>query len=405
MKIALNTLGCKLNQAETESFTWQLVDAGHRIVERVEDADVYILNTCTVTAIADSKSRQLIRQAYKHNPGVFIVVCGCYVEREQKRVMQIPGVSLVIDNTNKSGMLSLIKENLMLQEYVPSSTETKQSVNIRTRSFIKVQEGCNSHCSYCIVPQVRNRESSTPIQQVLTTVQKRISGGFKEIVLTGTNVGTYFDNGHNLQSLLKSILTETSIPRIRLSSLQPHEITAELLLLWRDTRLCPHFQLSLQSGCDSTLHRMKRRYSVKQYRDSVSMIREFVPEAAITTDIIVGFPGENDEEFEESYLTCKELQFARIHVFPFSPRPGTEAIKMTGVISDNIKKERCQKILALADESTQHFRRLFKGTARPVLWESRNSSGYWNGFTDNYINVKIRSTEDLNNQIGLTLIE
>jgi len=405
MKIALDTLGCKLNQAETESVTWQFIDAGHRIVERVDNADIYILNTCTVTALADAKSRHMIRQAHKRNPGVFIVVCGCYVEREQKRVMQIPGVSLVIDNTNKSRMLSLLKEHIILKEQVPSSSETERSVNIRTRSFIKIQEGCNNHCSYCVVPQVRSHESSTPLPQVLETVQKRLSEGYKEIVLTGTNIGTYSDNGHNLQHLLESILVKTSISRIRLSSLQPQEITAELLSLWQDTRLCPHFHLSLQSGCDSTLYRMKRRYSVKQYRDSVSMIRHLVPGAAITTDIIVGFPGENDEEFEETYLTCKQLQFARIHVFPFSPRPGTEAIKMTGMISDNIKKERCRKILTLADESTQHFRGLFKGTARPVLWESRNSSGYWNGLTDNYINVKIRSTEDLNNQIRLTLIE
>jgi threonylcarbamoyladenosine tRNA methylthiotransferase MtaB len=405
MKIALDTLGCKLNQAETESFIWQFVDAGHWIVERIEDADIYILNTCTVTAIADAKSRHLIRQAHKRNSRAFIIVCGCYVEREQERVAHIPGVSLVVDNANKSRMLSLLEEHLRNRDNPSYPPKANWSVPVRTRSFIKIHEGCNSHCSYCIVPQVRSRESSTPFLQVLATVQKRLSEGYKEIVLTGTNVGAYSDNGHNLRHLLESILAETSIPRIRLSSLQPQEISTEILLLWRDPRLCPHFHLSLQSGCDNTLHRMKRCYSVKQYRDSISLVRSIVPEAAITTDIIVGFPGENNDEFEESYLTCKELRFARIHVFPFSPRPGTEAAIMPGVVPDNVKKERCRKMLTLADESARNFRTLFQGKVRLVLWESRDRGGCWNGLTDNYLPVKIHSTEELNNQIRMTVIE
>jgi threonylcarbamoyladenosine tRNA methylthiotransferase MtaB len=405
MKIALDTLGCKLNQAETESITWQIKNAGHRIVDRIEDADIYILNTCTVTTIADAKSRHLIRHAHKRNPRVFIVVCGCYVEREQKRIMQIPGVGLVIDNANKASVLSLLEEHHMLKANIPDALKTEYSGGVRTRSFIKIQEGCNAQCSYCIVPQVRHRESSTPLSQVLATVQERLSAGYKEIVLTGTNVGTYYDNGHNLQYLLESILGNFPIPRIRLSSLQPQEITAKFVSLWKDSRLCPHFHLSLQSGYDSTLQHMKRRYSVNQYRDAISMIRNIVPGVAITTDIIVGFPGENDEEFEKSYLTCKELEFARIHVFPFSPRPGTAAIKMAGTITDNVKKERCRIMLALANESIQKYRTLFKGQLRPVLWESRNRYGYWNGLTDNYLPVRILSNEDLYNQIKMTMID
>ncbi len=405
MKIAFNTLGCKLNQAETESISWQFVDAGYQIVESIENADIYILNTCTVTNLADAKSRHLIRQAHRRNPEALIIVCGCYVEREQERITRIPGVSLVVNNANKSRIPSLLEKYLIKKEKTSSLSSQNWPIRFRTRSFIKIQEGCNSYCSYCIVPLVRSREYSTPTPQVLATIQKRISEGYKEIVLTGTNVGAYYDNGHNLQHLLKSVLTETSISRIRLSSLQPQEISREILLLWQDSRLCPHFHLSLQSGCNTTLRRMKRRYSIEQYRDSVSLIRNTVPDAAITTDVIVGFPGEDAIEFEESYCTCQNMRFARIHIFPFSARPGTDAAMMSDTVADNIKKERTQKMLSLADNSIRNFRSLNRGKVRPVLWESRDNTGYWNGLTDNYLPVKIRSTEALYNQITMTMVE
>jgi threonylcarbamoyladenosine tRNA methylthiotransferase MtaB len=405
MKVVLNTLGCKLNQAETESLTWQLIGAGHLIVNNVKEADVFILNTCTVTAIADAKSRQLIRQALSHNPQASIIVCGCYAEREKERLEKIPGVSLVIDNASKSRLPSLLEDNILQKDKAFFSHGLEQRNHTRTRSFIKIQEGCNKHCSYCIVPMVRGREKSVPLPQVLQTVRERLSEGYRETVLTGTNVGAYNDDGNNLRDLIRLILEETPVSRIRLSSLQPQEITPELISLWRNERLCPHFHLSLQSGSDNILHRMQRQYSLRQYKDSVSLIRSIIPEASITTDIIVGFPGETEDDFERSYLTCKDLQFARIHVFPFSPRPGTEAAQMRGKVQDNVKKERCLKMLALAEDSSRNYRALFLGKTRPVLWESRRRDGAWHGLTDNYLPVKAYSDENLSNQIKMTVIQ
>jgi threonylcarbamoyladenosine tRNA methylthiotransferase MtaB len=404
MNIALETLGCKLNQAETELLARQFVEAGHRLVSSVDEADVYILNTCTVTHIADAKARHLLRLAHRRNADALVVATGCYAQRMPQELTQIEGVSLVVGNDEKPNLLRLLCEAGHLDKSTSTHEDyiTNYEPVLRTRAFIKIQDGCNNFCSYCIVPLVRGREKSLPSDQIVAEVRHRVSSGAKEVVLTGTEIGSYNYDGINLKRLLENILTETDVIRLRLSSLQPQEISPELIDLWRDPRLCPHFHLSLQSGSDEVLRRMKRRYGVSDYREAVSLIRALVPDAAITTDIIVGFPGETEEEFEESYDFCQKMGFARIHVFPYSPRQGTEAARMPVHLANSVRTQRNQNLGALARECAQKYWQRFLGRTMSVLWEKQSfqwKDGLWSGHTDNYIKVYTRSNEDLRNKI------
>jgi len=400
IKVALDSLGCKLNQAETELLARQLAEAGYQLVSPLDEADVYILNTCTVTHTADSKSRHRLRLAHRRSPDALVIATGCYAQRAPQELAQIEGVSLVVGNNEKAYLPRLLKESGCMGSplSVQGDLTTNHDAGFRTRALVKVQDGCNSFCAYCIVPLVRGREKSLPVDHVVAEVRHRAAQGYKEVVLTGVKIGAYNYDGVNLNGLLEHILNETGVERLRLSSLQPQEISPELIGLWRDRRLCPHFHLSLQSGSDGVLSRMKRRYSVSDYEQSVSLIRAQVPEAAITTDIMVGFPGETDEEFEESYEFCRRVEFARIHVFAYSPRQGTQAAQMPHQVSDKIKKERSQKMLALAQESAQNFSRRFLGRTMPVLFEQQ-SNGVWSGHTANYIKVYTKTTADLTNKL------
>jgi threonylcarbamoyladenosine tRNA methylthiotransferase MtaB len=400
MKVTLDSLGCKLNQAETELLARQFAEAGYRLVAPTDGADVYILNTCTVTHIADSKSRHRLRLAHHRNPGALIVATGCYAQRARQELAQIEGVDLIVGNEAKPHLVQLLREfgHLGNPNPVPGDSTSHPCDGLRTRAFVKIQDGCHSFCSYCIVPIVRGREKSLPADQVVAEVRHRLAQGYKEVVLTGVKVGAYHHNGVNLKGLLEHILAETGVTRLRLSSLQPQEISPELIGLWRDSRLCPHFHLSLQSGSDGVLSQMKRRYSVSDYQRALSLIRSLVPETAVTTDIIVGFPGETSAEFEQSYQLCQELGFARIHVFPYSPRKETQAIHLPNPVTAQVKKQRSQRMLALAEESAQNFRRQFMGKVMPVLWE-KQSGGAWSGLTANYIKVYCRSTQDLTNKL------
>ncbi|MFC2010870.1 tRNA (N(6)-L-threonylcarbamoyladenosine(37)-C(2))-methylthiotransferase MtaB [Chloroflexota bacterium] len=400
MKIALDTLGCKLNQAEAELLARQLIEAGYKLVSLVDEADVYILNTCTVTHTADSKSRHWLRLAHRRNPDALLVVTGCYAQRAPQELAQIEGVSLVIRNDEKPHLLRLLQEAGCLSSpfSIQEGLASDDHLAFRTRAFIKIQDGCNNFCSYCIVPLVRGKEHSLPVEQVVDEVRHRVADGVKEVVLTGTEIGSYNYYGVSLKGLLENILAETDITRLRLSSLQPQEITPELIELWRDSRLCPHFHLSLQSGSDRVLGRMKRRYSVIDYQESVSLIRASVPNVAITTDIITGFPGETEEEFEESYNLCQQMEFARIHVFSYSRRSGTQAFQLPQQISSEFKKGRSQKMLALHKVSAQRFRQQFLGKTMPVLWE-QESHGIWSGLTANYIRVYTKGSDDLANKL------
>ncbi len=398
LRVAIDTLGCKLNQAETESLARQCIAAGHRLVSSHDEYDIYILNTCTVTHIADSKSRHLLRLANRRNPGALIVAVGCYPQRAADELAQIEGVNFVIGNDEKHHLVEILQESDRLSNIVHAQEEVVDNSIFRTRTLIKVQDGCNKHCSYCIVPFVRGIEKSLPPEQVVAEIKQRVVQGYKETVLTGTEIGSYNYNETNLKGLLENILNNTNISRIRLSSLQPQQISEELFSLWKERRLCPQFHLALQSGSDSVLKRMKRRYGTGDYYNAVSFIRSQVPDAAITTDIIVGFPGETDEEFMESYEFCWQIGFSRIHVFSYSQRSGTEAALYPSQIKAPMKKQRSQKMLALAEESTHNFSRQFLNKTMTVLWEQQ-SRGIWSGYTDNYIKVYAKSNIDLTNKI------
>ena len=400
IKVALDTLGCKLNQAETELLAKQFAEAGYKLVSAADEADIYILNTCTVTHTADSKCRRQLRLARGRNPGALLVATGCYAERAPQALAQIEGVDLVLGNDAKPHLRQRLEESGGISH--PVSIEDDASVDyhpgLRTRAFIKVQDGCHSFCAYCIVPLVRSQEESLPVSRIVDEIKGRIADGGKEVVLTGTKIGSYRGNGVNLGGLLARILAETGVTRLRLSSLQPQEISPGLIRLWSDSRLCRHFHLCLQNGSDAVLNRMKRCYSIGDYQRAVSLIRALVPGAAITTDIMVGFPGETEAEFEESYDFCRQLEFARIHVFAYSPRDGTHTARMPGQVKAQLKKQRSRKMLALAEESARNFSQRFLGKTMSVLWEKR-SGGIWSGHTDNYIKVYTKSSEDLTNKL------
>ena len=403
MRVALDTLGCKVNQAESEVLARQLAEAGYQLVSPSDEADVYILNTCTVTHIADRKSRHWLRLAHRRNPNALVIATGCYAERAPEELTQIEGISPVLGNEEKARLLELVNNYsgagrpVCGQEDSPS----RHSDGFRTRTLVKVQDGCSNFCTYCIVPLVRGRERSLPVVPIVAEVRHRVAEGYKEVVLTGVKVGSYSYDGVNLKGLLERILAEPDVTRLRLSSLQPQEISPELIGLWQDRRLCRHFHLSLQSGSDTVLRRMGRRYSTDDFKRTVSLIRTLVPEAAITTDVIVGFPGETEAEFEESHNFCREMGFARIHVFPYSARSGTEAARMPHQVNDRVKKQRGEKMLALAKESALEFRQQFLDKTMPVLWE-QPTNGVWSGLTDNYIKVYTSSDEDLTNKLEPT---
>jgi threonylcarbamoyladenosine tRNA methylthiotransferase MtaB len=396
-RVALDTVGCKLNQAETQLLARHFAGAGYRVVAADDKADIYVLNTCTVTHVADRKCRQRLRLAHRRNPDGVVVAIGCYAERAANELAKIEGVDLVLGNGEKSDLIKRLEESGRLSRLSYSQADSA-IVDFRTRAFIKVHDGCNSPCSYCIVPLVRGREKSTPIDQVVDEVRQRVVEGYKEVVLTGTKVGLYRHDGVNLAGLLERILAETNVERLRLSSLQPQEISLELLRLWHDERLCRHFHLSLQSGSDEMLRRMKRGYTVGGYQKAVVLIRDTVPGVAITTDVIVGFPGETEAEFNDSYELCRRMGFARIHVFPYSPRQGTQAALMPERVGDGVKRGRSHKMLALAAESARNFRQRFLGKTMAVLWE-KQTGGVWAGLTDNYIRVYTESDEDLANKL------
>ena len=403
MKIALETLGCKLNQAESESLARRFVQAGYELVEHLNEADVYILNTCTVTRTADAKARHLLRTAHRQNPDVVIIATGCYAQRLASELADIEGVNCVVDNSGKDNLLPVVQK--ITQKTQTFKEPTVAPATFRTRSFIKIQDGCRNFCAYCIVPYVRSIEVSVPPDTIIDEIRQRDKEGYQEIVLTGTRVGGYTFSGLDLLGLLQRILEETTIPRIRLSSLQPQEISPELIKLWKNNRLCPHFHLSLQSGSAEVLKRMKRHYTPEDYQRVVKLIRQEVPAVAITTDVIVGFPGETDKEFEESQEFCQAIGFARIHVFSYSPRSGTEAAGMTGQVSDKIKKERSQQMLALAEESARKFKERFAGESMDVLWEKQTDDGDWTGITGNYIRVFVKSEDNLSNKLQSTKVK
>jgi len=399
VSVALQTVGCKLNQAETESLARKFLEAGFEVVSPSENAEVFLLNTCTVTHIADRKCRQYLRAFRRQNPGAFILVTGCYAERAPDELGQMKEVDLVVSNADKDHIVEIVKDRIGIKSAAVEGKKPSLSSVLRTRPLIKIQDGCNRHCTYCIVPRVRGRERSIPAEAVISEIKAREEEGYKEVILTGTQIGSYEGNG-GLEGLIRRILTETSIPRVHLSSLQPQDLSPSLVQLWKsEPRICRHLHLPLQSGSDTVLRRMGRSYSRQEYEQALTLIREAIPDIAVTTDVIVGFPGESEEEFEQSYEFCARIGFAGLHVFPYSIRPGTPASRMPNQVPENVKRARAQKMLELAKESAQSFRRRFLGQTLVVLWEEQKEDSLWVGHTDNYLKVFVESKVSLNNRL------
>ncbi|MBG7617558.1 MAG: tRNA (N(6)-L-threonylcarbamoyladenosine(37)-C(2))-methylthiotransferase MtaB, partial [Chloroflexi bacterium] len=395
MRVALDTLGCKLNQAETEILAGELTAAGFTIVYGREAADIYVLNTCSVTAEADRKARQLLRAAKRRNPKTFVVAVGCYGQWNREALLKVAGVDMVLGSTDKFSLPQLLVERHPKEATFLVSSKSKA---LRSRSFVKIQDGCDAFCAYCIVPYLRTVKNCLPVDEIISRINKRVEEGYKEVVLTGTEIGNYQDSGVELIGLIERILDETNIERLRLSSLQPQHIDSRLLALWQNERLCRHFHISLQSGSDGVLSRMKRRYNIATYRWVLTEIRHQLPDAAVTTDVIVGFPAETEEEFKQSYAFCQQMAFSRIHVFPYSARPATAAAKIPNQVNPQVKKERAAKMLKLADTAALAFRESYLGKQAVVLWE-RETAGYWSGYTSNYIKVYVKSAKNLVNTI------
>ena len=407
--VAINTHGCKLNQADSQQLARQFQEAGFVLIQSSAQADVVVLNSCTVTANADSKARSYLRRTRRANPNALVVATGCYAERARDDLLGMDQVSLVLDNRNKQHLVATVAANLNINLPVgssdsPRNTHSRPLELLRTRAMVKIQEGCNQVCSYCIVPKVRGRERSVPAQEIIDEINTRSTTGRREVVLTGTQLGTYgFDlPGTNLTELIRKVLAETTVDRLRISSLQPQEITPELLNLWENPRLCPHFHIPLQTGCDTLLRAMRRRYSTTQFAETVQLIRSKILDAGVTTDIIIGFPGEGAREFAESYTFAESMNFSDMHVFPYSIRPGTTAAHLCNHVDDGIKTARTGEMLELATMKMRQFRLGSLQQVRPVLWNINRSgepSEEWIGLTDNYLQVRTQQTDDLANTI------
>jgi threonylcarbamoyladenosine tRNA methylthiotransferase MtaB len=401
--VAVLTLGCKLNQADSEAIARKLGGEGVRVVDRaVPGADAFVINTCSVTHVADRKARHLVRLARRLSPGAQVVLTGCYAETAPANVRELTGADQVLSNAEKADLPGRLLRTLRARGDPSTGCPTPLRGGLRTRAFIKIQGGCNELCAFCIVPYTRGREESVPVDEIVRQVQAREVDGALEVVLTGTQLGNYGrDLGwreHGPRPVLQALLDRTSVPRIRLSSLQAQDISPELLSLWQDPRLCPHFHLPLQSGSDAVLGPMRRRYTAEQYRQAVEMIRERVPDVSITTDVIAGFPGETDADFEATYALCEELEFAAMHCFPYSRRPHTGAALMDGHLPPQVRRERLERLLALGRRVGETFRGRFLGRTFDVLWE-QESGGRWQGLTPNYIRVYTAAGADLCNQM------
>jgi threonylcarbamoyladenosine tRNA methylthiotransferase MtaB len=405
MKIYLDTIGCRLNQSEIESMARQFRMAGHEIVGMAEEADLAVVNTCTVTSQAAADSRGAIRRIARAGVDE-IVATGCWATLRPEKAASLPNVLRVVNNSRKddlvADLLELPSESFDLE---PIAREPLPGLRQRTRAFIKVQDGCDNHCTFCVTTLARGEGRSRPLADVIADIQSALDGGTKEVVLTGVHLGSWGQelNAH-LRDLVGAILMHTDTPRLRLSSLEPWDLDADFFRLWEDERLCQHLHLPLQSGCAATLKRMARKTTPASFQDLVAAARQIMPEAAITTDVIAGFPGETDEEFAESLEFIREMDFAGGHAFTYSPRPGTGAARLGGQIRHEVRKERNAVLRGIFEEGGRAFRKRFLGREMSVLWESvtqMNGQGWqMEGLTGNYLRVTTNAPEPLWNEIS-----
>ncbi len=410
MKVALHNLGCKVNAYETEAMHQMLEENGYEIVEFAPGADVYIINTCTVTNIADRKSRQMLHKAKKMNPSSLVIAAGCYAQADSENLKKDEAIDIIIGNNRKKDLLKILS-GFQKEEGISSNVidinHTHEYENItvsrmteHTRAYIKVQDGCNQFCSYCIIPFARGRVRSRLPQDVLEEVKRLAAAGCHELVLTGIHLSSYGVDleEENLLSLIKKLHQVEGIQRIRLGSLEPGIITEEFASeLAALPKLCPHFHLSLQSGCESTLKRMNRKYTAKEYKEKCDILRKYFQNPALTTDVITGFPGETEEDFEESRSFVESISFYETHIFKYSRRKGTRAAVMPDQVDDSLKAKRSAVMIAMGEKKKQAYMQSFIGQEVKVLLEEeiRNEKGeiFWTGYTPEYIRILLPGDE------------
>lgn len=414
---AFYTLGCKVNQYETEAVAELFADKGIETVPFTEKADVYIINTCSVTSMSDRKSRQIIRRAKKTNPDAVIAVMGCYSQTAPDEVLDIDGVNLVLGTKDKASVVRLT-ENLspddkinavegVMDNHIFEELTVRRCAD-RTRAYIKIQDGCSQFCSYCIIPYARGPVRSRKESEILDEVKKLALAGYKEIILTGIHAASYGSDleDTSLGQLLNKIDKEGGIERVRLSSIEPMTLNAEFINEIKDCKkLCPHFHISLQSGCDETLCRMNRHYTTAQFEEIVIGLRNAFKDCAVTTDIMTGFPGETDEEFEKTLEFVNRIQFADAHVFQYSPRRGTPAAKRPEQVLPKVKEERSKLIAQAVSRSQNEFLSRHEGKTVKVLFETRAKDGSFEGKTANYITVRAFSEKDISGEFHYVMLE
>ena len=416
-KAASFALGCKVNQYESEAIAESFAEKGYEIVGIDEEADVYVINTCTVTNFGDKKSRQLIRKVKRQNENAIVAVVGCYAQTAPKELMEIAGVNLVIGTKDRAQIVEMVEQydrangvenhvSDIMKERVFEPLSIQKLAN-RTRAYLKIQDGCSQYCSYCIIPYARGPIRSREPQEVVAEVKRLAENGFKEVVLTGIHVASYGKDRRDtsLLDILKQVHEVEGIERIRFSSIEPNVVTEEFAQTMAALpKVCDHFHLSLQRGCDKTLKEMNRKYDTEKYRQAAATLRKYLPKVALTTDIIVGFPGETEEDFRESYAFAEEIGFAKIHVFPYSPKRGTPAAARKDQLLNAVKSERSHTLIQLSDRMAADFLADAVGTDAEVLYERSVGEGIYEGHTTNYMKVHGRSEADLTNRIAKTHI-
>ena len=415
-KVALHNLGCKVNAYETEAMQEMLEHAGYEIVPFQEGADIYVINTCTVTNIADRKSRQMLHRARKMNPDAVVVAAGCYVQAQAEKQVIDPCIDIVLGNNKKQDLLTALQAYEEAHgdlRVVIDINHTKEYENLHltkqgehTRAYIKVQDGCNQFCSYCIIPYARGRVRSRAKEDVVAEVTDLAKNGYQEVVLTGIHLSSYgidFENEDNLLSLIRAVHEIEGIKRIRLGSLEPRIITEEFVqAIAALPKMCPHFHLSLQSGCNETLKRMNRRYTSEEFYEKCEILRKYFEKPALTTDVIVGFPQETEEEFETTYEFLKKICFYETHIFKYSKREGTKAAVMQGQIPEQIKAKRSARLIELGEKNRRAYEESFLGKTVEVLVEEKsdvNGKEMWTGHTKEYMKIALESEKNLQNCI------
>ena len=411
-KVAFVTLGCKVNQYESNAMAQKFIDKNYKICDIEDSPDIIIVNTCTVTNIADRKSRQLLRKAKDENPNSVVVACGCYVQVAKDKIDEIEEIDISIGNSEKKDIVQIVENYIYQKEKINNIFDINKEKDFsemgavtyteKTRATIKIQDGCNNFCTYCLIPYARGRVRSRKKENIIKEVEEVAQKGIQEIVITGIHIASYgldFSEDYKMIDLLEDLNKVEGIKRIRLGSLEPSLITEEFTQrLSKLKKICNHFHLSLQSGCDETLKRMNRKYTTKEFTEVAKRLRSYFKDANLTTDIIVGFPGETNEEFEKTYKFLEEIKFYKMHVFKYSPREGTVASKMLNQIDGNIKEERSQKLIELSDKNQDEYNKKYFSEPQEVLFEEQKD-GIWTGYTTNYIKVSYKSNDNLENKI------